>query len=39
MNGGTFMIPVVGEFIKRIVPEGEGAGIYVRLIEGMRETR
>ena len=39
VNGGTFMIPVVGEFVKRIVPEGEGAGIYVRLIEGMRETR
>lgn len=37
VRGGSFMIPVVDEFVKRIVDEGEGAGIYVRLIEGMRE--
>lgn len=35
--GGTFMIPVVPEFIKEIIDEGEKAGIYVTLIDGMRE--
>ncbi len=30
-----FMIPGVPEFIKKVVPEGDGAGIYVHLIEGM----
>ena len=39
VNGGTFMIPVVDEFVKEIRDEGEGAGIYVKLIGGMRETR
>ena len=38
VKGGSFMIPVVDEFVKRIVDEGEGAGIYVKLIEGMRNT-
>ena len=37
VKGGSFMIPVVDEFVKRIVDEGEGAGIYVKLIEGMRD--
>lgn len=37
VNGGTFMIPVVPEFVKSIETEGEHAGIYVELIEGMRE--
>lgn len=33
--GGEFMIPGVPEFIKKVVPDGDGAGIYVHLIEGM----
>ena len=37
VNGGTFMIPAVDEFVKRIETEGDEAGIYVQLIEGMRE--
>ena len=37
VNGGQFMIPAVDEFVKRIETEGEEAGIYVELIEGMRE--
>lgn len=36
-DGKTFMIPVVPEFVARIETEGDAAGIYVRLIEGMRE--
>ena len=36
--GGTFMVPAVPEFIKDIRTEGENAGIYVELIEGMREV-
>lgn len=38
VNGGKFMIPVVDEFVREIVDEGEREGIYVSLIEGMRET-
>ena len=37
VRGGQFMIPCVPEFIIRINDEGDGAGIFVRLIEGMRE--
>ena len=37
VRGGQFMIPVVEEFVKEIVTEGEREGIYVKLIEGMRE--
>ncbi len=37
VRGGTFMIPAVSAFIKRIEVDGESAGIYVELIEGMRE--
>ncbi|MBE6569925.1 MAG: 16S rRNA processing protein RimM [Ruminococcaceae bacterium] len=37
-NGKTFMIPGVAEFIKKRIVEGEDAGIYVKLIEGMREN-
>lgn len=37
VNGGTFMIPSVPEFVKNIETDGERAGIYVELIEGMRE--
>ncbi len=37
VRGGEFMIPAVGEFIRRILDEGDGEGIYVRLIEGMRD--
>jgi len=33
----SFMIPCVPEFILRIETEGEEAGIYVKLIEGMRD--
>ena len=32
------MIPGVAEFIKKRIVEGEDAGIYVKLIEGMREN-
>ena len=39
INGGSFMIPAVDEFVKKIIDEGEDAGIYVKLIEGMRETQ
>ena len=37
VRGGQFMIPAVAEFIREVVTEGEGEGIYVSLIEGMRE--
>ena len=36
IKGGTFMIPAVDEFIKKIVTDGDDAGIYVKLIEGLR---
>lgn len=36
VNGGSFMIPHVPEFIKEVRLEGEDAGMYVTLIEGMR---
>ena len=36
--GGQFMIPAVPEFVKNIELEGDRAGIYVELIEGMREV-
>ncbi|MBE6626042.1 MAG: 16S rRNA processing protein RimM [Ruminococcaceae bacterium] len=35
--GGQFMVPVVAEFVKEVVTDGEREGIYVKLIEGMRE--
>lgn len=38
VGGFDFMIPAVPEFIVRIVDEGDDEGIYVRLIEGMREA-
>ena len=37
VRGGSFMIPAVKEFIRETVTEGERAGVYVSLIEGMRE--
>lgn len=37
VRGGQFMIPAVDEFVKNIETDGEKAGIYVKLIEGMRE--
>lgn len=37
-DGARFMIPGVPAFIKRRVTEGENAGIYVTLIEGIREV-
>lgn len=37
VNGGTFMIPSVPDFIIRVAVDGEDAGVYVKLIEGMRE--
>ena len=37
VRGGQFMIPAVAEFVKEIVTEGEREGVYVSLIEGMRE--
>lgn len=36
-DGKTFLVPAVKEFIRRVVTDGDGAGIYVHLIEGMRE--
>ncbi len=36
VRGGTFMIPAVPEFVKEIKVEGANAGIYVKLIEGLR---
>lgn len=43
VDGGKFMIPVVKEFVKRIVTEAskgsEDTGIFVSLIEGMRENK
>ena len=35
-NGGEFMIPGVEEFIRRVTVEGDDAGVYVKLIDGMR---
>ena len=37
VRGGQFMIPAVPEFIIEIRDDREDAGIFVRLIEGMRE--
>ncbi len=37
VRGGSFMIPAVPEFVREIKVEGEDAGIYVKLIEGLRE--
>ncbi len=37
VNGGEFMIPYVPDFIKKVVTEGDGSGVFVTLIEGMRE--
>lgn len=36
INGGEFMIPSVPDFVKNTVPDGEISGVYVNLIEGMR---
>lgn len=36
INGGSFMIPHVPDFIKKVKVEGDDAGVYVTLIEGMR---
>lgn len=36
VKGGEFMIPDVSEFIRKIEVEGEQAGVYVKLIDGMR---
>ena len=38
VNGGQFMMPAVPEFVREIVTEGDRAGVYVKLIEGMREV-
>lgn len=38
VRGGTFMVPQVDEFIKNVEVEGESAGVYVSLIDGMRES-
>lgn len=37
VNGGTFMVPSVPDFIKKVSVEGDDAGVYVALIDGMRE--
>ncbi len=36
-DGKSFMMPAVPEFVIRIETEGDGAGVFVKLIEGMRE--
>ncbi len=36
VNGGSFMVPSVPDFVLKVETEGEGAGVYVSLIEGMR---
>ncbi len=36
INGGSFMIPSVPEFIKSVAVEGENTGVRVVLIDGMR---
>ena len=36
-NGKSFMMPAVPDFVLRMKTEGDDAGIYVKLIEGMRE--
>lgn len=36
-DGGSFMIPAVREFIKKVETDGEKAGVYVCLIEGMTD--
>ncbi len=38
VRGGSFMVPQVAQFIKRVAVEGEAAGVYVSLIDGMREN-
>lgn len=38
VNGTSFMIPSVPDFIKNVKVEGDEAGVYVSLIEGMREV-
>ena len=37
VRGGQFMIPAVDAFVKRVETEGDESGIYVSLIEGLRE--
>lgn len=37
VRGTSFMIPQVDEFIRRVVTDGEHAGVYVSLIDGMRD--
>ena len=37
VKGGTFMIPSVPDFVKKVVVDGEGKGVFVTLIDGMRE--
>jgi len=37
VRGGNFMIPSVPEFIIRIDTDSENKGIYVKLIEGLRD--
>ena len=36
-DGGSFMIPAVKEFVKKVEADGDGCGIYVKLIEGMKD--
>ncbi len=36
VNGGSFMIPSVPDFIKSVAVEGENASVRVSLIDGMR---
>ena len=36
-EGGNFMIPAVPEFVKKVVTDGDDRGVFVRLIEGMKD--
>ena len=38
VNGTTFMVPSVPDFIKKVGVEGDESGVDVTLIEGMREV-
>ena len=39
IGGGEFMIPGVDEFIHRVSVDGDDAGVYVKLIDGMRNSK
>ncbi len=38
-NGGEVLVPGVPEFIKNVVTEGDGAGVFIRFIDGMLNAK